>query len=154
MISTAINYPVDLPAPLLSENSYALVSPNERTLMDSGRARQRKKFSSVPTMRSAAWIMTDLQARAFELWYKVTLKEGTEWFNVNLRSPLGFTPLVCRVVGIYQGPRAFSHNLWRFTATLEVWERPLLPDEWVLLPTFIVNPEIFDLAMNREFPEA
>ena len=157
MISTAINYPVDLPPPQWASNSYAVTSPNERTSMDSGRARQRKKYSSVPVMRTATWIMTDTQARTFELWYKVTLKEGTEWFNIQMRHPMGFVMMVCRISGVYQGPThwgAPSNELWQYGATLEVWERPLLPDEWAILPSFVAHPEIFDLAMNKVWPEA
>jgi hypothetical protein len=153
-MQTDINYPEYLPAPLWAPNQYSVVSPNQRTTMDSGRARQRRKFSSVPVMRSATWVMTSAQARLFELWYRVDLKDGTEWFNVFLRHPIGYAVQVCRISGIYTGPTAWGADKWQYSATLEVWERPLLPDEWILLPDFVANPEIFDLAMNREWPQA
>ncbi len=153
-MQTNINYPEELPAPLWAPNQYSIVSPNQRTNMESGRARQRRKFSSVPVMRSATWIMTSAQARLFELWYKATLKDGTEWFNILLRHPLGYVALVCRISGVYNGPIAWGVDRWQYSATLEVWQRPLLADEWAILPSFIANPEIFDLAMNREWPEA
>lgn len=151
-METDINYPEGLPSPLWASNQNSVVSPNQRTNMDSGRARQRRKFSSVPVMRTATFIMTDVQARQFELWYKVDLKDGTEWFNIPLRHPIGFLPQVCRIVGVYNGPVAFGARMWQYSATLEIWERPLLNDEWAILPSFIENPEIFDLAMNREWP--
>lgn len=152
-MQTDIDYPESLPAPLWADNAYAPVSPNLRTPMDSGRARQRRKFSSVPVIRQATWQMTSAEARAFELFYKNTLKDGTEWFNIRLRHPLGYVPLVCRVVGVYTGPSAFGVDRWRYSAQLEVWERPLMPDGWELLPDFVAHPEIFDLAMNREWPK-
>jgi hypothetical protein len=153
-MQTPINYPAELPAPLWAANQNSVVSPNQRTTMDSGRARQRRKFSSVPVMRSASWVMTSGEARYFELWYKETLKDGTEWFNIYLRNALGFVQQVCRISGVYNGPNAWGRDRWQITATLEVWERPLMPGEWALLPSFLVHPEIFDLAMNREWPEA
>lgn len=153
-MQTSINYPADLPAPLWASNQYAVVSPNQRTNMDSGRARQRRKFTSVPVMRSASWIFTSGEARLFELFYKDTLKDGTEWFNIYMRHPMGFVLMVCRVVNVYSGPTAFGARHWSYSATLEVWERPLLPDEWSLLPSFVARPDIFDAAMNREWPEA
>lgn len=153
-MQTNINYPADLPAPLWAPNQNSVVSPNQRTNMDSGRARQRRKFSSVPVMRSATWVMTAAQARLFELWYAETLKDGTEWFNIYLRNPLGFVVQVCRIVSVYNGPNAWGANRWQFSATLEVWERPLLPREWAILPSFVAHPEIFDLAMNREWPQS
>lgn len=153
-METLIDYPAELPAPLWAPNQYAVTSPNQRTTMDSGRARQRRKFSSVPVMRSATWVMTSAQARLFELWYKETLKDGTEWFNIYLRHPIGYAVRVCRIAGVYNGPIAWGADGWQFSATLEVWERPLLPDEWLILPSFVANPEIFDLAMNWEWPKA
>ncbi|CAB3712427.1 hypothetical protein CEY09_30300 [Achromobacter marplatensis] len=153
-MQTNISYPEYLPAPLWAPNQYAVVSPNQRTNMESGRARQRRKFSSVPVMRSATWVMTSAQARLFELWFRSVLKDGTEWFNVDLRHPVGYVALVCRISGVFAGPTAWGADRWQYSATLEVWERPLLSDEWLLLPDYVANPEIFDLAMNREWPQA
>lgn len=152
-METNINYPDSLPAPLWGPNKYSPVSPNQRTTMANGRARQRRQFSSVPVMRQASFIMTSAQARTFELWFKVTLKDGGEWFNIKLRHPMGYAPYMCRIVNIYDGPTAWGVDRWRYEAQLELWERPLLPDEWAILPSFIEHPEIFDLAMNREWPE-
>lgn len=154
MVTTAINYPAQLPAPQWGDNGYSVVSPNLRTNMENGRAMQRRKFSSVPVMRQASWVMTAGEGQLFEIWFKETLKDGTEWFNVYLRHPLGFVPFVCRIVDVYQGPTAWGRNKWRYSATLEIWERPLIPGDWLLLPDYIAGSDIFDLAMNREFPLA
>lgn len=153
-MQTSINYPAELPPPQWASNQWAVTSPNQRTNMDSGRARQRRKFSSVPAMRSATFIFTAGQAVTFERWFATDLKDGTEWFNIYMRHPLGFTQFVCRVVNVYNGPIAFGSKHWTYSATLEVWERPLIPEEWSLLPSFILHPDIFDAAMNREWPEA
>lgn len=154
MITTSINYPQGMPAPQWAENSYKTVSPNLRTPMESGRAMQRRKFSSVPTMREAAWVFTSNEALIFELFYKEDLKDGTEWFNLFMRHPLGYVPMVCRMVDIYDGPVAWGVDGWKYTATLEIWERPLLEGDWILLPDYIIGSGIFDAAMNREWPAA
>lgn len=149
-----IFYPEGLPAPLKASNAYTPVSPLLRTPMESGRARQRRKFSSVPTMNNVEWYMNDTQAAAFELWFKENLKDGTEWFNMRRASPLGFTYLLCRFTDIYDGPSRIGVNRWRYSATLEMWERPIVPSDWALLPDYLIHADIFDLAMNREWPEA
>lgn len=153
-METPINYPDELPAPLWAQNQNAVVSPNRRTNMTSGRARQRMLFDSVPVMRSASWVMTPGQARLFELWYKNTLKNGTEWFNMKLRNPLGFVSVVCRIANVYQGANSFGAQHWQFSAAIEVWERPLMPDGWEVVPGFVTHSDIFDIAMNRYWPEA
>ncbi len=60
------------------------------------------------------------------------------------------------VPDIYDGPDLVSGSLslWDFTATLELRERPILDPGWTILPEFILHPDIFDIAMNREWPEA
>lgn len=154
MVMTAINYPAQLPAPQWGDNGYSVVSPNLRTNMENGRAMQRRKFSSVPVMRQASWVFKGGEGALFELWYKEVLKDGTEWFNVYLRHPEGFRPFVCRMVDVYQGPTAWGANRWRYSATLEIWERPIISSDWLILPDYIAGSDIFDIAMNVKMPAA
>lgn len=154
MIQTDIYYPEGLPHPLREGKTNRHVQPFSRTPMESGRARQRRKFSSVPSIGGYSFIFTDAQAAVFELWFKVDLKDGTQWFNMPRRTPLGQSVLVCRFVEMYEGPDEFGLNRWFISARMEAWERPLLPDEWAILPDYILHADIFDLAMNREWPEA
>jgi hypothetical protein len=154
VIQTDIFYPEGLPAPLREGHTTQHVKPFLRTGMASGRARQRRKFTSVPSMGNYTWLMNDGQAAFFELWFKETLKDGAEWFNIQRKTPIGRVMQVCRFVDMYQGPNLFGVSMWQFTAQLEAWERPLLPDEWILLPDYIVHADIFDFAMNREWPAA
>lgn len=77
-----IEYPRDyLPLPLREGYAFQAVSPLQRTEMQSGRARQRRRFTSVPTMASVAWIFDDVQAQLFEAWFEDALKSGSEWFD-------------------------------------------------------------------------
>ena len=154
-ITTTINYPHDaLPVPLQEGYGLRPVSPIVRTQMTSGRARQRRRYISTPTVATVSWLLTDLQAQAFEAWFRDTLTDGAAWFNMNLRTPGGDAPKVCRFTDIYEGPDLEGGNFWRYSAQLELYERPLLPPGWGVFPGFITGADIIDLAVNREWPEA
>ncbi|KAA0910688.1 hypothetical protein [Pusillimonas sp. ANT_WB101] len=154
MIETDLYYPAGLPGPLRAGHTASRVSPFARTNMQSGRARQRRTFTSVPSIDTYNFIFTENQAAAFEKWFEESIKDGTEWFNIQRRTPLGLTMLVCRFVDMYQGPNLFAINRWRISAELEAYERPLMPDGWGDLPGFLIEADLFDIAMNREWPEA
>ena len=154
MIQTDINFPDGLPCALRDGYDINHVQPFLRTTMASGRAVQRRKYTSVPSMANVSWLFTDTEAAAFELWFQQDIHDGADWFNSELRTPLGSGQYVCRFTEMYKGPTLTGRRLWRFTAVLEIWERPLLPPGWALLPDYIIHADIFDLAMNREWPEA
>ena len=73
---------------------------------------------------------------------------------MTLRTPIGIKPYVCRFVDIYEGPVLVGGKYWQFSATLELWELPLVPPGWGNFPEFIAGQDIIDLALNREWPEA
>jgi len=153
-MQTDINYPEGLPAPLREGHTTQHVKPFSRTAMASGRSRQRRTFTSVPSIGNYLWLMDDGKAALFEVWFKETLKDGAEWFNIQRKTPLGRVVLVCRFVDMYQGPDLVGVSKWQFRAQLEAWERPLLPSEWLLLPDYLTNADIFDIAMNKKWPKA
>ncbi|EFA3856755.1 TPA: hypothetical protein ACGK2H_002276 [Escherichia coli] len=152
--TTSINYPNDyLPIPLQEGFGLKPVSPLLRTELTSGRARQRRLYTSTPTQASVAWLFTDPESQLFEAWFRDTIKDGADWFNMPLRSPLGIIDMyVCRFVDIYEGPTIEGGNYWRYTATLELWERPILAPGWADFPDYIINSSIIDIALNREWP--
>lgn len=150
----AIEYPSQLPTPQRDGYGLQHVSPLMRTEMASGRARQRRRFTSVPTMVRFNWLMEQGQAQLFEVWFKHTLSDGAAWFELPLRTPMGLQPYEARFAGMYQGPELVGLTHWRFTAELELRDRQTLPKGWQELPDYIVGPSIFDKAMNREWPEA
>lgn len=149
-----IQYPPSLPLPLRNGYGANTASPLMRTEMQSGRARQRRKFTNVPVFAGVSWILTRPQAMIFESWFKNTLVDGAEWFTIKLRLPIGFKDFECRFVDIPQGPELVGIELWRYTADLELKDRETLAPGFEILPTFIEGLDIFDQAMNREWPEA
>ena len=154
MITTDLNYPEGLPYP--TRDGYGLnhVSPFTRTSMDSGRSRQRRRFSSVPTNVPVTWILTEQETLIFESWFRDTIHDGADWFNCPLKTPVGEKPYVCRFTEMYKGPVPMGICMWQISAALEIWERPLLAPGWGKFPDFIRYADIIDLAMNREWPKS
>ena len=153
-----IAYP-DIPLPLRDGYGFQAVDPLQRTALDSGRARQRRRFTSVPTIASVTWRLGDVDAMAFEAWYRDALVDGAEWFEMPLKvpeSPYGAKLYQARFTGIYSGPVLVSGSvsLWDFSAQLELVERPILVSPWGLFPQFIKYGNIIDLALNDQWPEA
>jgi len=149
-------YPHDyLPMPLQDGYAFQPVSPLKRTEMTTGRARQRRAFISTPTQANVQWLFeTDIQAQLFEAWYRETITDGADWFFMRLQTPLGVEFYKCRFTDIYQGPTLVAPIYWQFSATLELWTRPVLSDGWAEFPDYIINSSIIDIAINREWPEA
>ncbi|AWY43865.1 hypothetical protein DKY63_29710 [Pseudomonas putida] len=150
-----IEYPEGLPAPLREGYDFMPVSPIARTQLTTGRAIQRRRFSSVPTVASVSWMFTDAQAQLFEGWFEHVLLSGSLWFQCQLKTPIGFDDYQARFTDIYNGPTLVGVSLWRFTANLELLKRPVVDAAWVLFaPEYILQSNIFDVAMNKEWPEA
>ncbi len=158
-MAAAIDFPSVLPCGIREGYSLELVQPFARTAMASGRAKQRQKFDNVPEMSTVSWIFTPQEAMVFEAWFRYTIRNGTDWFNVDLRTALdgrgnpGVSSYECRFTSVYSKAIEGAYD-WRFTANLELRERQALAEGWEQFPEFILGMDIFDLAMNREWPEA
>lgn len=149
-----IDYPTGLPLPLRNGYDINHVSPLMRSDLQSGRARQRRRYTSVPSMASVSWNMSQQQAQLFEAWFRWELVDGSEWFNAEIRTPLGLQSYECRFADMYSGPQLVGVDRWVFQAMLEIRERQTLADGYELLPSFALYPDIFDRAMNQEWPAA
>lgn len=148
-----VDYPTELPIPLQDGYSIQHVSPLMRTDLDSGRARQRRRFTSVPSNVSVNWFMTEGEAIVFEGFFKHTLLDGALWFNCPLRTPMGCKLYECRFVDIYDGPNLDNTYYWRFSATIEIKERQVIDSAWLEFPEFVTGSDIIDLAANQEWPK-
>lgn len=148
------SYPSALPLPLREGYGFTPVSPIIRTEMQSGRARIRRQYKSVPTEATVAWRLDDVKAQLFEAWFEDELISGSQWFDCILKTPQGFQEYKCRFTDIYDGPKLLGISTWEFTARLELWERPIAAPGWGLFPDLIAGMSIIDLAINREWPES
>lgn len=122
-----LTIPDGVPLPLREGYGFNPVSPIVRTQMASGRTMQRRRFISVPTMVNVSWLMTAEQAQLFEGWCKWAIGYA-DWFLCPLKSPLGLKPTRARFTDIYQGPELVGVNMWRYTATLELFELPIISE--------------------------
>lgn len=154
MITTSINYPAGLTLPLREGYDINHVSPLQRTDLQSGRARQRRKFTSVPSIVSLTWFFDkNAHCLLFELWFKESLNDGAQWFNCPLQTPMGIKPYVCRFTTMYKGPTLVAASMWRISAELEIYERPTLPAEDINYPEELIYADMFDRTMNQYWPK-
>lgn len=146
----AIAYPEGLPLAMRDGYAFSPVNNILRTDMQSGRARQRIEFQNVPDMLRLRWTLTELQSRLFSTWARNAV--GAGWFTMTILTPMGFESVELRFTERVNGPVLTGKFHWTWTATCELREMPELDGDWVILPDFVLRPDIFDLAMNREWP--
>ena len=151
----AIDFPAGLPTPLRSGYELQHVSPLMRSELESGRVRQRRRYTSVPTIVSVSWILTRQQAQVFESWFRYEIEDGAGWFNCRLNTPVGLQDYECRFADMYSGPQLVARDHWQFSADIEIRERQTLPEGWGGAGAMFVQlADIFDKAMNQEWPTA
>ena len=126
-----ITWPATLPLPTVQ--GYG-VQPGEailRTEMEAGLARQRRRFTDVPTKVSVRWIMRRDQYAIFEGWYRWHAREGASWFAITLLGGLGLLEQEARFTRQFSSRLLAGGTLWEITSELEIRERPVL-DEGLL----------------------
>lgn len=119
-----IQYPAQLPLPLQEGYGLSTVDPMLSTQMVTGQARYRIRHSYVPTMVKVNFNFSEKEARLFEGWYVWSIKNGIEWFEITLQTPMGLKAYQAHFSGIYQGPELTQISRWRYSATLQLRERP------------------------------
>lgn len=147
-----MNYPSELPAALQQGHSVQTVSPLLRSQLASGRARQRRRFTSVPQTVQLEWVLTNGQAQLLELWFRYGIEDGASWHDMPVKTARGCQLERVRFTDIYSGPTMISPTLLRYTAEVEIFERQTLPAEWLDFPQFVSGNSIIDYALNREWP--
>lgn len=106
------------------------ISPGEtiaRTKMDSGSARQRRRFTAVPTEINARWIMPYTIFGLFQSWYLHEAREGAEWFNMKIQNGSGLQYTNMRFLKPYKA-KPISHEVWEVTASLEIRDISILSE--------------------------
>ena len=123
-----VSWPTTLPLPTIE--GYGL-HPGEailRTEMEAGPARQRRRYTQVPSRISARWSFRRDQFALFESWYRWHAKEGGEWFEIDLLGGLGLVMHEARFTRPFDA-RPRSGILWEVTSELEIRERPTLDED-------------------------
>ncbi len=126
-----IVWPPTLPLPTVQGYSVQPEDAILRTEMEAGLARQRRRFTNVPTKVSVRWIMRRDQYPIFEAWYRWQAKEGANWFTITLLGGLGLLEQEARFTRQFSARLLAGGTLWEITSELEIRERPVL-DEGLL----------------------
>lgn len=124
-----VRYPKDLKLPLVSTHRLSQNSNLLRTEMASGRARQRKRFQSVPTTMAATWKLKTDQAVILEGFVKHGTNDAVNWFVMPIRTPQG---LIDHDVRFKQSPLescSFNGGFWSYSANIEIKERQVVSEE-------------------------
>ncbi len=138
-----IIWPVTLPLPTVQGYSVQPEDAILRTEMEAGLARQRRRFTNVPTKVSVRWIMRRDQYAIFEAWYRWQAKEGANWFTITLLGGLGLLEQEARFTRQFSARLLAGGTLWEITSELEIRERPVLDEGaiGILLNSDFVNLE-------------
>lgn len=142
-----IIWPQTLPLPTVQ--GYG-VQPGEailRTEMEAGLARQRRRFTDVPTKVSVRWIMRRDQYAIFEGWYRYFAKEGASWFSIDLLGGLGLMPHDARFTRQFSARLLARGTLWEVISELEIRERPVIDEGYLGL---ILSEDIPGLMASFE----
>jgi hypothetical protein len=135
-----ILWPATLPMPTVQGYS---VQPGDailRTEMDAGLARQRRRFTNVPTRVQVRWIMRRDQYAIFEGWYRWKAREGANWFFITLLGGLGLLDHKARFTRQFTSQLIAGGTLWEITSELEIRERPVI-DEGLLTLLLEESPQ-------------
>ena len=131
-------WPDRLPLPTIE--GYG-IQPGEailRTEMEAGPARQRRRFTNVPSRITVRWVMRAEQFLLFESWYRWAAAEGGAWFEIDLLGGLGLLPQEARFTRQFEA-RPYRGRLWEVTSELEVRARPTLSDGGLAL---VLNEDV------------
>lgn len=140
-----------LPLPLRDGYTLNPVNKIRSTDMDVGRAVQRWQFEDAPLYPEVSWIFTETEARLFVAWTNQVAKAG--WFTMRLVTPMGFEDLVVRLRSTPEKGELVGRYAWRYSAVLEIQFETMLEDDWAeVAPEYVLLADIFDKAMNREWP--
>lgn len=93
-----------------------------RTQMDSGRIRQRPRFTGELTMLNVTWNLTDIQFIVFKGFHKDRLNLGNDWFMAPLPVGDGIHSQQVRFVG-GKYRHTYEHvGHWNVSGQLELYE--------------------------------
>ena len=146
--------PEGLPTPQREGYGFDPVSPMTSSTFVTGRTIQRRAYTSTPTVATVIWLLTPPEARLFEGWWEYILLSGTLPFECPLLTPLGFENYQAQFASIYSGPILVGVDMWKFSAQLRLFKRPLVERDLILeIPDYILDADIFDRAMNQKWPE-
>ncbi len=113
------SWPVSLPSPNLSGYGVDPAAAFIRTDMESGPARQRRRFSQVPEQVTASFRFTNSEMTTFRNFWKTNLFDGNASFTLNLDLGAGVVNYIVRFISPYRSARQ-SGMVWDVAVKVEV----------------------------------
>lgn len=126
----SIEYPISLPGPLATEYSLQDIDPIQRTELDSGRVRARRRFTNVPTQTNISHVFSNDQFEAFAGWWVHIIADGAISYTARLRTSKGMSRVEVRPTSVYQA--SYIGGLWRVTYTARILYRDVPSEQRTL----------------------
>ena len=129
-------WPDLLPNPLASGYSYQAQAPFIRTNMDSGLARQRRRFTRIPSTVSVSWIFTQEQLALFEGFVHYDISDGSDWFAAKIANGQELRSVKARMTA---APKIdlIEPGIWHASVQMETMDMPMATvDEYEVLRDF------------------
>lgn len=111
--------PSSIPTPSLSGYGWSHLSSFARTDMDSGIARQRRRFLSTPATAQVSWRLNRQQLADFESFVRNSLYGGVAWFTTRLPTPSGMASVRARFTEPHRISGTDSPSIFDVSATIE-----------------------------------
>jgi hypothetical protein len=110
---------------MASGYSYQPQAPFIRTSMDSGLARQRRRFISIPSQVTVTWTLDQGQLALFEAFVHYDLIDGCAWFSARIMNGVGMRSVKARMIDGFKVD-IIDKGWWKVSATLETMNMPVL----------------------------
>lgn len=91
--------------------------------MASGRARQRKRFQSVPTVMGASWKLNKVQAQLLEWFVTDLTNDAVNWFVMPVLTPQGLIEHEVRFINSPLESCTYNGGFWIYSANIEIKKR-------------------------------
>lgn len=115
-----------------------------RSQMEGGPARQRRVFTQVPAQYRATFIFDNVSYTAFRGFWKFTLNEGADFFEIQLDLDIGLTTESARFIQPYTA-RKISNSHWSVDGILEVEDPTIVSEELLELIIELGETAVEDL---------
>lgn len=148
-MATDIVWPDRLPEATLDDYELDHVDTLLNTDYVSGDDRSRSLYLNAPTDIPVSWIMTDIQFRIFEGWYRLVIDNGSRWFSMLLKTSKSIDNNEVKFRGIYKAS-ALGGARWRVKATVRIRERQTINESELL--AYLLGTDDGNLAaFNKRF---
>jgi len=122
----AVNYPANLPAPLVSQNQ---ITPQQATRIQNvqgGPPIVQLVSSDTTSTHTCAFSFNEVQYQVFDQWFQWSLAQGSKTASIPLKTAIGFDSHEC----ILSNPQAQQvGRRWAVSAVIIILRKPKMSEE-------------------------